>query len=129
MVRRHRRSRRRISRGVRMSSDDSEAEGATYLTDPGFEPGRLRLARELKGWSQAELARQLGLTPAAVSQFESGATSPGASSLKRLATSLDAPSAFFDLPLTETHEGFFRSLRRSSVTGRRRARAIAHIAH
>jgi hypothetical protein len=31
--------------------------------------------------------------------------------------------------VTETYEGFFRSLRRTSVTHRRHARAIAHIAH
>ena len=99
------------------------------MTDGGFEPGRLRLARELKGWTQADLARRLEVTAAAVGQFESGVTRPGGTTVARLATLLDVPVAFFALPLVETHEGFFRSLRRTSVTERRRARAIAHIAH
>jgi Zn-dependent peptidase ImmA (M78 family)/DNA-binding XRE family transcriptional regulator len=94
-----------------------------------FEPERLRLARELKEWTQADLARTLGVTAAAVSQFESGTTRPGADVLHRMADALEVPGGFFGLRVTETHEGFFRSLRRTSVTHRRRARAIAHIAH
>jgi len=34
---------------------------------PGFEPGRLRLARELRGLNQAELADKTGITSAAIS--------------------------------------------------------------
>jgi Zn-dependent peptidase ImmA (M78 family)/DNA-binding XRE family transcriptional regulator len=94
-----------------------------------FEPGRLRLARELRGVSQAEVAAKLGATPAAISQFESGATRPSADTVKQLAGQLRVPEAFFALPVSDTHEGFFRSLRRTTVSDRRRARAIAHIAH
>jgi Zn-dependent peptidase ImmA (M78 family)/DNA-binding XRE family transcriptional regulator len=94
-----------------------------------FEPERLRLARELKEWSQSDLAAQLDVTPAAVSQFETGVTRPGTDALDRMTTALGVPAQFFTLPVTETHDGFFRSLRRTSVTHRRRARALAHIAH
>lgn len=94
-----------------------------------FEPERLRLARELKEWTQADLAHRLDVTAAAVSQFESGVTRPGAEALHSMAGALEVPGEFFCLPMTETHEGFFRSLRRTSVAHRRRARAIAHIAH
>jgi Zn-dependent peptidase ImmA (M78 family)/transcriptional regulator with XRE-family HTH domain len=94
-----------------------------------FEPERLRLARELKEWSQADLAARLDVTPAAVSQFETGATRPGADALDRMTSALGVPAQFFSLPLTGTHDGFFRSLRRTSVTHRRRARALAYIAH
>ena len=94
-----------------------------------FEPGRLRLARELRQLSQADLAQRLEVTPAAISQYESGATRPGRDSLERLGAILDVPAAFFSLQLVETHEGFFRSLRRTSLRQRRRARAIAHVAH
>lgn len=98
--------------------------------DPvAFEPERLRLARELKEWSQADLARHLDVTAAAVSQFESGATRPGGEAVLRMADVLEVPGGFFGLPVTETHEGFFRSLRRTSVSHRRRARATAYIAH
>lgn len=98
--------------------------------DPAaFEPERLRLARELKEWSQADLARKMNLTPAAVSQFETGITRPGLDALHQMTTALEVPSEFFSLPVTETHDGFFRSLRRTSVIHRRRARALAHVAH
>jgi Zn-dependent peptidase ImmA (M78 family)/transcriptional regulator with XRE-family HTH domain len=99
------------------------------VTDPAFEPARLRLARELRVWSQADLAGHLGVTPAAASQFESGVTRPGTEAMHRLAEVLGVPDEFFRLPVTETHEGFFRSLRRTSLSHRRRARAIAHVAH
>ena len=96
---------------------------------PVFEPERLRLARELKEWSQADLAARLGVTPAAVSQFETGVTRPGMDALDRMTSALGIPAQFFSLPVAETHDGFFRSLRRTSVTHRRRARALAYIAH
>lgn len=96
---------------------------------PAFEPERLRLARELKEWSQADLAARLDVTPAAVSQFETGVTRPGADALDRMTSALGVPAQFFSLAVTETHDGFFRSLRRTSVSHRRRARALAHIAH
>jgi Zn-dependent peptidase ImmA (M78 family)/DNA-binding XRE family transcriptional regulator len=94
-----------------------------------FEPERLRLARELKEWSQADLAARLDLTPAAVSQFETGSTKPSAETLERMSAALGVPGEFFSLPVTETHDGFFRSLRRTSVSHRRHARGLAYIAH
>ncbi len=99
------------------------------MPSPAFEPGRLRLARELRSLSQTELARQAEITGAAVSQFESGASRPTEATIEGLAVALNVPTEFFGLPENETHEGFFRSLRRTTVTDRRRARAIAHIAH
>jgi Zn-dependent peptidase ImmA (M78 family)/transcriptional regulator with XRE-family HTH domain len=99
------------------------------VSELAFVPSRLRLARELAGWSQLELARRAGLTPAALSQFESGAARPTATTRKLLGDLLAVPMGFFELPLLDTHDGFFRSLRRTSTADRRRARAIAHIAH
>jgi Zn-dependent peptidase ImmA (M78 family) len=64
-----------------------------------------------------------------MSQFESGASRPGTETLRALAALLDVPEEFFALPLEDTHEGFFRSLRRTSVAERHRARAIGVIAH
>src|SRR4051812_44225814 len=101
----------------------------TCLSNIAFVPGRLRLARELRNKSQSDLAAALGATPAAVSQFEAGLSRPGSATLKRLAGELAVPEAFLTLPIDETHEGFFRSLRRTTVAARRRARAIAHLAH
>ncbi|WP_432885204.1 helix-turn-helix domain-containing protein [Kribbella sp. CA-245084] len=98
-------------------------------TSARLDPARLRLARELKEWSQADLARAADVTPAAVSQFESGHTRPADETIPILAKALSVPVAFFGVELAETHEGFFRSLRKSSVSQRRHARALAHLAH
>jgi Zn-dependent peptidase ImmA (M78 family)/DNA-binding XRE family transcriptional regulator len=94
-----------------------------------FVPRRVTLARELKGWSQAELSRRLEVTPAALSQFESGSARPGPETRNRLAAILEVPDGFFDLPTGEPPEGFFRSLRRTSISDRRRAAAIGCVAH
>jgi Zn-dependent peptidase ImmA (M78 family) len=94
-----------------------------------FQPGRLRLARELRGLNQSELGAQAGVTSAAVSQFEGGIIPPSPSTLRALSEALDVPPAFFALDISETHEGFFRSLRRTSIRQRRQARALAYIAH
>ncbi|MGV9565621.1 helix-turn-helix domain-containing protein [Streptomyces sp. NPDC003480] len=99
------------------------------MSTPAFERARLRTARELAGMSQAQLAREAGLTPAAISQFEGGAARPSPETFAALAEILAVPSGFFREPMTESHDGFFRSLRRTSVVDRRRARAIAHVAH
>lgn len=99
------------------------------MPSPAFEPGRLRLARELRSLSQTELANKAEITGAAVSQFESGASKPTEATITELAAALKVPTGFFAVRDDETHEGFFRSLRRTTVTDRRRARAIAHIAH
>jgi Zn-dependent peptidase ImmA (M78 family)/transcriptional regulator with XRE-family HTH domain len=94
-----------------------------------FQPGRLRLARELTNTSQADLKQATRLSAAAISQFESGATKPSTRVVDQLSEALDTPADFFYRPMTDTHEGFFRSLRRTSVTDRRRARAFAHLVH
>lgn len=99
------------------------------MTDAEFVPSRLRLARELREWTQADLAGSLRVTPAAVSQFEAGVSRPSQEMMRRLSDVLGVPDEFLRLPVTETHEGFFRSLRRTSLSHRRRARAIAHVAH
>lgn len=44
---------------------------------------RLMLAREWRGLSKADLARELGVTPSAVSQWEKGTTEPGVAVMLR----------------------------------------------
>jgi Zn-dependent peptidase ImmA (M78 family)/transcriptional regulator with XRE-family HTH domain len=99
------------------------------VNDGNFEPERLRLARELGALSQKDLADRIGLTPAAVSQFEAGVTAPSLTTMVKMAAELGVPEAFLELPIDATTEGFFRSLRRTSVGHRRQARALAHLAH
>ncbi|MEV6843584.1 XRE family transcriptional regulator [Actinoplanes sp. NPDC051411] len=99
------------------------------MAEATFMPDRLRVARELKMWNQNELARHVSMTPAAVGQFESGSTRPAEDTITRLAEALEVPVGFLTSEILETHEGFFRATRRTPVKQRRRARALAHIAH
>ncbi|MFI6519913.1 ImmA/IrrE family metallo-endopeptidase [Spirillospora sp. NPDC050679] len=99
------------------------------MSTQAFDRTRLRTARELAKWSQAQLAKKAEVTPAAISQFESGAARPKPETAALLSKLLNVPVDFFYMPMADSHEGFFRSLRRTSVTDRRHARAIGHIAH
>jgi transcriptional regulator with XRE-family HTH domain len=60
---------------------------ATPRRGPGF-PERLKAARELRGWSQAELAQKAGFQPSAISRFETGSAKPSFDNLRRLAGAL-----------------------------------------
>jgi Zn-dependent peptidase ImmA (M78 family)/transcriptional regulator with XRE-family HTH domain len=99
------------------------------MPELAFEPARLRLARELKEWSQTKLADQVSVTPAAIGQYESGTTRPSLGIVEELGRALEVPPEFLALPVVDTHDGFFRSTRRTSVAHRRRARALAQIVH
>lgn len=106
-----------------------------------FDPQRLVTARELKGFSQVDIAREVSgeLTSASVSQFESGRVRPSAATLERLAFTLEVPVSFFatrtrgsatGTPEAGVHDrAFFRSLRSTAVSDRRRARALAQVVH
>lgn len=96
------------------------------MTDAEFEPTRLRLARELREWSQTDLARSLHVTPTAISQFESGVTRPRHCRDAALRRSPQGAGRVLPPASYPETQGFFRSLRRTSVSHRRRARAIAH---
>jgi Zn-dependent peptidase ImmA (M78 family)/transcriptional regulator with XRE-family HTH domain len=99
------------------------------MSTQAFERARLRTARELARLSQTQLAGKAGVTPAAISQFESGAAHPSPETIAILSDVLNVPVGFFHEEIQESHDGFFRSLRRTSVADRRRARAVAYIAH
>jgi Zn-dependent peptidase ImmA (M78 family)/transcriptional regulator with XRE-family HTH domain len=105
-----------------------------------FSARRLRLAREAKGLTQTALAKQVTLTSAAVSQFEKGEARPSGVTLARIADVLDFPIGFFTVgaapssldPLSgndDADRGFFRSLRTTTVTDRRRALALTQMVH
>jgi Zn-dependent peptidase ImmA (M78 family)/DNA-binding XRE family transcriptional regulator len=94
-----------------------------------FDPQRLRLARQLNGLQRGELAETVGISPAAVSQFELGRARPRPATLAQIALSMQMPVGFFagtgtPLPELDTEHTFFRSLRRT--TKRDRERALAH---
>jgi Zn-dependent peptidase ImmA (M78 family)/transcriptional regulator with XRE-family HTH domain len=81
-----------------------------------FDPRRLQLAREAAGLRKVTLAERVGVSAAAISQYEHGATRPSAASLAKLALALDVPVAFFaarkhETPVAPVASAFFRSLR------------------
>jgi ribosome-binding protein aMBF1 (putative translation factor) len=54
-----------------------------------FELGRaVRDLRERRGWSQAQLAKESGMTQSAIARFEAGGTVPTLPVLERLASAL-----------------------------------------
>lgn len=96
-----------------------------------FDRRRLRLARESRGLSQVELAGDAELTAAAISQFEKGVARPSLDTVSKLASALQFPPSFFlrsgGTSVGEELDGFFRSLRSTTATDRRRARARAQL--
>lgn len=65
---------------------------------------RLKDARSKKGWSQAELARNAGITPAAVNQFEKGPRKPSLPILHSLASALEVSLDYLAGETDQTNE-------------------------
>lgn len=93
-----------------------------------FEPARLTQARVLAWLTKGELADEIGVSAAAVGQYESGATKPRSELFPLLAKKLDVPIEFFaagrPLGRLDTANAHFRSLR--STRAKDRAKAAAH---
>lgn len=93
-----------------------------------FDPMRLRIARQAALLKKKDLAERVGVSAAAVSQYEKGQTRPSPKVVAALALALGVPVGFFvgdrdlgEAPATTAH---FRSLR--STTQQERDRAFAH---
>lgn len=76
---------------------------------------KIKELREKKGLSQTEFAEKYGISPSAISQFESGGRLPSAPMLKKLANSLDTTTDYLlglDTPRSEDSnaQAFFRNL-------------------
>lgn len=91
-----------------------------------FEPARLRQARVLAGKNKSEVARTIGVSAAAVGQYESGIHKPVREHVLALAKTLQVEPGFFAagraLQRVDTGTVHFRSLR--SVRARDRDRAL-----
>jgi transcriptional regulator with XRE-family HTH domain len=75
----------------------AQPEGET--ADSGDLGNTVREQRELRGLSIASLARNVGISAAAISQIESGAVQPSLATLRKLATALGIPVFRFFLPV------------------------------
>ncbi|MGW4644013.1 helix-turn-helix domain-containing protein [Sphaerisporangium sp. NPDC004334] len=94
-----------------------------------FDQARLTQARRLAAMTKKDLAERVGVTPAAIGQYETGTTHPRPDLIPRLADALDVPPAFFlsgrphgKLDGSMAH---FRSLRSTRV--HQRAKAVAFV--
>jgi Zn-dependent peptidase ImmA (M78 family)/transcriptional regulator with XRE-family HTH domain len=89
---------------------------------PGFIGARLRAAREARGLTASSLADLIGVTRAAVSQYENGQQSPSPLVLQQISLKLNLPSHHFLRPLPSNGGViFYRSL--TSATKGARAKA------
>jgi Zn-dependent peptidase ImmA (M78 family)/transcriptional regulator with XRE-family HTH domain len=93
-----------------------------------FDAGRLRQGRQLALKTKQDLARDIGVSPAMIGQYELGISSPRGEHIQAMASSLDVPREFFATgrpqATLESGDAFFRSLR--STTAKQRAKATAY---
>ncbi len=110
-----------------MSLDEA---GRTVIA---LDRARLQAGRELRGLSQTALAREAGITAAAVSQFENGHSRPTPATLLKVSYALNLPLGYFARrhghAAGEAPAAFFRSLRSTSAAERRRATALVGLVH
>lgn len=97
-----------------------------------FDPARLALARRMAALPRTRLGKKVGVTPAAITQFEKGQTKPTLPVLHKLAEVLDVPAEFFragnpvpNLPAAGAH---FRSLRSTTALERERSLSFGELA-
>ena len=90
---------------------------------PGFVGPRLREAREVRGLTAVALSEMIGVSPQAISQYESSKSSPSPEVLHGIAVTVNLPEHFFLRPARHYEGGtiFYRSM--SSATKSARARA------
>ena len=104
-----------------MRSVESESTGSASLQDVAraFDPARLVQARHLSRLTKTELHRRVGVSAAAIGQYERGEVSPRADTIAVLARELDVPSGFFAhgrrRVSVDIAQASFRRLRATSV--------------
>jgi Zn-dependent peptidase ImmA (M78 family)/transcriptional regulator with XRE-family HTH domain len=100
-------------------------------TARAFDPHGLTLARKFRGLRKNELACAIGVTPAALSQYELGQSRPSPAVLGKLALALGMPAGFFayghPAPATPS-AAHFRSLRATTHLEREQALAFGQLA-
>lgn len=104
--------------------------GAGVAVD--FDPTRLGLARRLSALPRTRVAKRVGVTPAAITQYEKGQAKPTLPVLDELAQVLDVPVEFFragnPVPSLSASGAHFRSLRSTSALERERALSFGELA-
>lgn len=92
-----------------------------------FEPARLTQARVRRSVTKTDLAAEVGVSAAAIGQYEAGVNSPRPDVLDRLAKALDVRPGFFGVgrPMARIDmvNAHFRSLRTAKLSDRQKALA------
>lgn len=96
-----------------------------------FDPSRLEQARRLRAMTKTDVHRRVGVSAAAIGQYERGEIVPRAETITALAAALDVPIAFFTLGRpavrVEVSEASFRRLRSTTVGQQQQATAYAEL--
>lgn len=95
-------------------------------TPSGIFKERLKAARNLREWSQSELAERAKMPPSSIAHFETGSRKPSFNNLHRLANALDVTTDYLlgrvdDPGLAEAGDPLFRDM--GKLTGRDREMA------
>lgn len=88
-----------------------------------FNPSRLTLARQRRGFTKTRLAREVDVTVRSITAYEAGDTAPKEETVKRLSQALAFPESFYfadDIEAPKPEGVSFRSLK-SMTAGRRDA--------
>ena len=85
---------------------------------------RIRRARELRAWTQTELARRTGLDQSAIARLEAGDFQPSNDALQAIARETDFPRGFFQLAtITNLSFGTLQYRAHASTARRKRLQA------
>jgi Zn-dependent peptidase ImmA (M78 family)/transcriptional regulator with XRE-family HTH domain len=88
-------------------------------------PTRLQQAREVRGFTQTALARQIGVHQSAIAQFEAGRIQPSPPVLNAISRHTGFPCAFFKRPNGPAFPlGSLRFRARAAMTARQRRQAF-----
>ncbi|MDV3131447.1 XRE family transcriptional regulator [Mycobacterium sp. 29Ha] len=101
---------------------------SSVLPDRFLDPDRIRIARARRGFTKADLARLLGVTPRTITRYESG--DAPRESVDALARLLEFPASFFtaaNAPEIEVASVSFRAARRATARSRNAAVAAGAI--
>ncbi len=90
---------------------------------PGFSGIRLSEMRCVNGYTQASLAKEIGITNKAISSYESGGRKPSWDILSKLAAKFDVPVHFFMVPIKRNDVGaiYYRSMVAATKIARTKA--------
>lgn len=88
---------------------------------------RLRAAREMRGWSQSDLAQEAGMPPSSIAHFETGSRKPSFDTLRRLANALEVTTDYLlgrveDPSLTEAADPLYRDVSKLTAHDRELAK-------